>query len=64
MVSLALHLVCIAIRTYFNWYAYSHICGSMASFHTSQSHDINYSLTSNVKQYVRKSSMDNMYLIY
>ena len=63
MVSLALYWVCIAIRTYFSRYAYSHICGSMASFHTSQSHDINYSLTSNVKQYVRKSSMDNMYLI-
>ena len=35
----------------------------MASFHTSQSHDINYLLISNVKQYVRKSSMDNMYRI-
>ena len=26
------------------------ICGSMASYHTSQSHDINKLLTSNVKQ--------------
>ena len=37
------------VATYFSQYAYSHICGSMASYHTSQSHDINKSLTSNVK---------------
>ena len=42
----------IAICTYFSRYydAYSHICGSMASYHTSQSHDVNKLLTSNVKQ--------------
>ena len=52
MVSFVLYyaLQYVATCTYFSRYAYSHICGSMASFHTSQSHDINKSLPSNVKE--------------
>ena len=42
--------LCIAICIYFSRYAYSHICDSMAGYHSSQSHDINKLLTSNVKQ--------------
>ena len=50
MVSFVLYYALQYVATYFSWYAYSHICGSIDSYHTSQSHDINKSLTSNVKQ--------------
>ena len=40
----------IAICIYFSRYLYSHICCSMAGYDSSQGHDINKLLTSNVKQ--------------
>ena len=50
MVSFVLYYALQYVLTYFSRYAYNHIYGSMASYHTSQSHDIKKSLTSNVKQ--------------